>query len=218
MSRNAFHYELEQLMREVRRMGLMVEEAISKAVAALVNGQPELARQVVEYDAAINEAHLQIEQVCLQIMALQQPMASDLRQVTATLKIITDLERIADHAVDIARVTLRIADQPLIKPLVDIPEMARLAQLMVGEAVSAFVNRDKERALAMIARDHEVDRLYKKVIEDITALIQQDPANVPQGVQLLFVGNALERIGDHATNLGEWLIYLATGERAELNQ
>jgi phosphate transport system protein len=218
MSRNAFHYELEQLMREVRRMGLMVEEAISKAVAALVNGQPELAHQVVEDDAAINEAHLQIEQACLQIMALQQPMASDLRQVTATLKIITDLERIADHAVDIARVTLRIADQPLIKPLVDTPEMARLAQQMVGEAVSAFVNRDKERALAMIARDHEVDRLYKKVIEDITALMQQDPANVPQGVQLLFVGSALERIGDHATNLGEWLIYLATGERAELNQ
>jgi phosphate transport system protein len=198
-------------------MGLMVEEAIANAVASLTDLNRDLAAQVVENDAKINEMNLEIEQSCLQLMALQQPMASDLRQVTATLKIVTDLERIADHAVEIARVTLRIQENDLIKPLVDIPEMARVAQQMVAEAVSAFVSRDKERALKMIAMDHEVDALYKKVIADLTDLMSKDPSKVMQGVQLLFAGRAVERIGDHATNLGEWLIYLATGQRAELN-
>ncbi|HLO01592.1 MAG TPA: phosphate signaling complex protein PhoU [Symbiobacteriaceae bacterium] len=218
MSRNAFHYELDQLMREVRRMGLMVEESIAKAVAALEDLNMDLAREVVDNDATINEMNMQIEQSCMHLMALQQPMASDLRQVMATLKIVTDLERIADHSVEIARVTLRIQENDLIKPLVDIPEMARIAQQMVADAVSAFVSRDKERALKMIAMDHEVDALYKKVICDLTDLMSKDPTKVMQGVQLLFAGRAVERIGDHATNLGEWLIYLATGQRAELNQ
>lgn len=217
MSRNAFHYELDQLMREVRRMGLMVEESIAKAVAALENLNMDLAQEVVNNDASINEMTLQIEQSCMSLMALQQPMASDLRQVMATLKIVTDLERIADHSVEIARVTLRIQENDLIKPLVDIPAMAQIAQQMVAEAVSAFVSRDKERALKMIAMDHEVDALYKKVICDLTDLMSNDPAKVTQGVQLLFAGRALERIGDHATNLGEWLIYLATGQRADMN-
>lgn len=218
MARNAFHYELDQLMREVRRMGLMVEESIAKAVAALQDLNMDLAREVVENDAHINATTLQIEQSCMNLMALQQPMASDLRQVMATTKIVTDLERIADHSVEIARVTLRIQENDLIKPLVDIPEMARIAQQMVAEAVSAFVSRDKERALKMIAMDNEVDALYKKVICDLTDLMSQDASKVTQGVQLLFAGRAVERIGDHATNLGEWLIYLATGQRADLNQ
>lgn len=199
-------------------MGLMVEESIAKAVAALENLNRDLAREVVEQDAAINAMNLQIEQSCLQLMALQQPMASDLRQVMATLKIVTDLERIADHSVEIARVTLRIEENDLVKPLVDIPAMAQIAQRMVAEAVSSFVSRDKERALKMIAMDHEVDALYKKVICDLTDLMSKDPSKVTQGVQLLFAGRAVERIGDHATNLGEWLIYLTTGQRSELNQ
>lgn len=218
MSRNAFHYELDQLMREVRRMGLMVEESIAKAVAALEGLNKDLAREVIENDANINAMTLQIEQSCMSLMALQQPMASDLRQVMATLKIVTDLERIADHSVEIARVVLRIQENDLVKPLVDIPAMAHIAQGMVAEAVSAFVSRDKERALKMIAMDHEVDALYKKVIFDLTDLMSQDASKVSQGVQLLFAGRALERIGDHATNLGEWLIYLATGQRADMNQ
>lgn len=218
MSRHAFHYELDQLMREVRRMGLMVEESIANSVISLQNLDRELAAQVVENDANVNAMNLAIEQNCLELMALQQPMASDLRQVMATLKIVTDLERIADHAVEIARVTLRIQENDLVKPLVDIPEMAHIAQQMLAEAVSAFVGRDKERALKMIAMDNEVDALYKKVIGDLTDLMAKDPTKVNQGVQLLFAGRAIERIGDHATNLGEWLLYLATGQREELNK
>jgi phosphate transport system protein len=132
--------------------------------------------------------------------------------------VITDLERIADHAVDIAKVAERLAGQKLVKPLVDIQQMALLAQEMVGSALSAFVAKDRERANNLAALDHDLDRLYRLTITEIEELMQQDPAAVPQGIQLLFASQAVERIGDHATNLGEWFIFLETGERTDLNQ
>lgn len=218
MGRRAFQLQLDELAAELRRMGVLVQEAIEGAIDALVSRNRAAAEAVIAGDRRINEAHTRIEKVCLEMLALQQPMASDLRRIAATLKVITDLERMADHAKVIARVVLRIADQPPVKPLVDIPAMADLAQGMVAEALEAFLNRDARRALAMIEKDHEVDRLHNQVIRDLERLMEQDPATVHQGIQLLFVSGALERIGDHATNLGEWLIYLDTGERKELNQ
>jgi len=218
MARDAFHAQLDALNRELQIMGLLVQQAISGAVTALVTRNVPAARVVVERDQDVNAACATIERMCLELIALQQPMAGDLRRITAILKVITDLERMADHAVDIAKVVMRIGGAAPVKPLVDIPAMATLTQEMVAEALGAFVQRDTKRTLAMIARDDEVDRLHKAVITDLTALMEKDSGTVAQGIQLLFVSSALERIGDHATNLGEWLLYLETGEKKELNQ
>lgn len=218
MARDDFHAQLESLIQELHVMGVLVQQAISGAVTALVTRNVPAAQTVVERDEDVNRAYATIEQLCLQLLALQQPLAGDLRRITAILKVITDLERMADHAVDIAKVVIRLGGAPHVKPLVDIPAMATLAQEMVADALEAFVRRDTQRALAMIAKDNEVDRLHKTVITDLTALMEKDSRTVAQGIQLLFVSSALERIGDHATNLGEWLIFLETGEKRELNQ
>lgn len=218
MARDDFRAQLESLIQELHVMGVLVQQAISGAVTALVTRNVPAAQTVVERDEDVNRAYATIEQLCLQLLALQQPLAGDLRRITAILKVITDLERMADHAVDIAGVVIRLGGAPHVKPLVDIPAMATLAQEMVADALEAFVRRDTQRALAMIAKDNEVDRLHRTVITDLTALMEKDSRTVAQGIQLLFVSSALERIGDHATNLGEWLIFLETGEKRELNQ
>jgi phosphate transport system protein len=218
LTRESFRAQLDELNRELHVMGVLVQQAINGAVTALVTRNVPAAEVVVERDQDVNRAYATIEQLCLELLALQQPMAGDLRRIAATLKVITDLERMADHAVDIARVVNRLGGAPHVKPLVDIPAMATLAQEMVSDALAAFVHRDTDRALAMIAKDAEVDRLHKAVILDLQALMEKDRTTVAQGIQLLFVSGALERIGDHATNLGEWLLYLETGEKKELNQ
>lgn len=218
MTREAFQSQLEALNQELLAMGELVQRAISTSVGALVTRDRETARQVIDGDQAINAVYHQVEGLCLDLLLRQQPMAKDLRRITTILKVITDLERIADHAVDIAKVAERLAGQKLVKPLVDIPQMALLAQEMVGSALSAFVAKDRERANNLAALDHDLDRLYRLTITEIEELMQQDPAAVSQGIQLLFTSQALERIGDHATNLGEWFIFLETGERTDLNQ
>lgn len=218
MTRDAFRAQLDELNRELHVMGVLVQQAINGAVTALVTRNVPAAQIVVERDQDVNRAYANIERLCLEMLALQQPLAGDLRRIAATLKVITDLERMADHAVDIAKVVIRLGGQPHVKPLVDIPAMATLAQEMVSDALAAFVQRDAQRALTMIAKDNEVDRLHKTVITDLQALMEKDSRTVAQGIQLLFVSGALERIGDHATNLGEWLLFLETGEKQELNQ
>ena len=218
MTRNAFQTQLATLNQELQNMGALVRSAIHGAVGALATRDVEAAKRVIEGDEAVNAAYAKIERLCLELLALQQPMAVDLRRITSTLKVITDLERMADHAVDIAETVVRLGGAPLIKPLVHIPQMAQLAEEMVADALNCFVSNDKQAALAMIEKDHQVDRLFREVIGDLELLMQHESRTVPQGIQLLFVARSLERIGDHATNLGEWLIYLLTGERTELNQ
>ncbi|MHB9145890.1 MAG: phosphate signaling complex protein PhoU [Symbiobacteriia bacterium] len=217
MAREIFHQQLEELQQELLKMGTLVEEAIHRAVRSLSEKDSGLAREVIESDDRIDDAELDIERRCLALFALQQPMAADLRLVGTALKFVTDLERMGDHAVDIAKTTLRLDGQPLIKPLVDIPRMAELAQLMMREALSAYVNRDAEQAYAMIARDDEVDHLYGQVFRELLTYMMEDPRTIKQATYLIFVAMYLERIADHATNLGEWTIYMVTGERKELN-
>ncbi|MFZ5817727.1 MAG: phosphate signaling complex protein PhoU [Bacillota bacterium] len=218
MSRSAFQAQLEQMNRQLLEMSARVQKAIAGAVEALANRDLHAAQQVIQGDAEINAAYARVEAICLELLVLQQPVAIDARRITSVLKVITDLERMGDHSVSIAQAVIRMGGAPLIKPLVDIPAMAQLAQGMVADAVSAFVSGDKERALRMIAKDHEVDRLHRQVISHVQELMMADPGKVPQGVQLLFISHSLERIADHATNLGEWLIYVLTGQREELNQ
>lgn len=217
MTRQSFHDEMDALQRDILQMGTYVEEAIFKAVKALAQGDTELGRTVIEEDDRIDQLQLDIEKKCLELLALQQPMASDLRVIGTSLKIITDLERMADHASGIAKTALRLEGQPLIKPLVDIPRMAEIAQRMVREALNAFVDRDVERALAMINLDDEIDHLYSQVFRELLLIMMENPQTINQATSLLFVGSHLERIADHATNLGEWVIYIVTGERKELN-
>lgn len=199
-------------------MGHLVTDAIESATLSLVRKDQVLAERVIAGDDEIDQLLIDIQKRALQLLALQQPMARDLRTIGTGLKLVTDLERMADHATDIARITLKLGDEPFIKPLVDIPRMATLAEEMTREALDAYVNEDESLARQMIARDHDVDHMYSAVFDELMALMQQDPAFVRQATYLLHVAMYLERIGDHATNLGEWTIYMLTGKLEDLNQ
>ncbi|GAW27799.1 phosphate signaling complex protein PhoU [Carboxydocella sp. ULO1] len=216
--RHNFDQALEELQKEILRMGSMVETAIAKAVESLAKQDVKLAQEVIEGDEAIDELEKIIDDRCMKLIATQQPIAGDLRKIGAGLKIIVDLERIADHAADIAKVTLRLANQPLIKPLIDIPKMAKLAQEEVRGVLDAYVRGDVELAKATCAKDDEIDRLYRLVFDELVEIMQKDPSTITQATYLLFVARYLERIGDHATNIGEGVIYLETGEREDLNR
>lgn len=218
MNRHSFHDQLTDLQQDILKMGTLVQEAIHKAVRSLAQKDLNLAQEVIEGDDRVDDMELDIEKRCLQLLALQQPMAIDLRTIGTALKIVTDLERMADHATDIAKVTIRLGGEPLIKPLVDIPRMAELAQMMVHEAIHAYVDRDHQQALKMIELDDEVDHLYGQIFRELLTYMMEDPKTIKQATHLLFVASHLERIADHATNLGEWIIYMVTGERKELNK
>ncbi len=213
MAREQFHTELLRLQQEILRMGALVEEQMARAVQSLTDQNLELAEQVVADDDRVDDLEMDIERRCLTLLALQQPLAGDLRTVSTALKIITDLERMADHAVDIAKVTRHIGAEPLVKPLVDIPRMATLAAHMVRSALNAYVARDIDMAHAMIRMDDEVDQLYRVIFDDLVDIMRRDAQSSFQSTHLLFVANYLERIADHATNLGEWVVYMVTGER-----
>lgn len=216
-ARQSFQDELKSLTSDLLMMGNMVEQCIAKAVQALKEQDVVLAQEVIDGDEKIDSIELAIEDRCLKLIAQQQPMAKDLRKIATGLKIITDLERIADHACDIAKICVRIGDEPLIKPLVDIPRMAEMARTMVKNALDSFVEENVQLAYQVAKDDDEIDALYNQIFRELLTYMMEDPKNIRQATYLLFVSSYLERIGDHATNLGEWLIYMVTGERKELN-
>lgn len=217
--RQSFHQSLESLQQEILRMGSIVEQVIAKAVESLAKLDSKIANEVIEGDTIVDELELQIEDQCLKLIATQQPMAKDLRKIAAGFKIITDLERIADYSVDIARTANRIiaTGQPLIKPLIDIPRMAELAQNMVKQALDAYVHGDVKLAYAVAESDDQVDHLHNQIFRELLVFMMEDPRTITQATYLLFVSRYLERIADHATNIAEEAIYLETGERKELN-
>ena len=217
MARHTFHEELEQLQRDLLKMGTLVSAAIENAVASLAKVDVVLARQVIDGDDTVDQMMINIEKRCLELMALQQPLAKDLRTIGTALKIVTDLERMADHAVDIAKVTVRLEGETLIKELIDIPRMAQRVQTMIREALEAYVQRDVEHATRMIHMDDEIDRTYNEVFEELMGIMQAEPSKTKQATYLLLVALYLERVGDHATNLGEWTIYMVTGELKDMN-
>jgi phosphate transport system protein len=204
-------------MDEVLRMGTLVENAVSESIQVLETYDPTRARRVIEGDALIDRLEIQIEERCLGILALEQPVASDLRTVSTALKIITDLERIGDYAANIARVSLKLEGQPLVKPLVDIPRMAELDRQMLRAAVQAFIRRDVAAAYALVEDDDQVDGLYNQVFRELLQIMIKDPDTINQGAQLILVARYLERMGDHVTNFAEWIIFMLTGERPHLN-
>ncbi len=218
VGRKSFHDQLDQLHQDLLKMGSLVEEAIYLSVKSLSEQDPKLANQVIERDDLIDRMELDIENRCLQLMALQQPMASDLRRLGTMLKIVTDIERMADHAVDIAKATLKLKDEDYVKPLIDIPRMAGIVQEMVHRSIEAYIKQDRQLALETSRQDDQVDALYKSIFNELVELMSKDGKIISQGTQLIMVAQFLERIGDHATNLNEWVIYLVTGSIPELNK
>lgn len=216
-ARTPLEQELERLEARLMHMGELVAQAIKTAVDSLKHQDMEAAKKVIDGDNAIDQLELEIEQACLRLLALRQPMATDLRTIGTMLKVVTDLERMADHASDIARATLRIGEAPLLKPLVDIPRMAEIAQQMLRDGLNAYINRDPDAALAMAKQDDELDGLFKQVFRELLVIMMGNPTSIEQATQLLMVAQHLERIGDHCTNVAEWLVYLVKGERHDLN-
>lgn len=216
-SRHQFHQELARLKTDILKMADLVESALQRAVEALANQDTALAQAVIAGDDDIDALEHDIEDRCLQLLALQQPMAVDLRFIGTGLKMITDLERMGDHAVNIAKSTLRLAGRPYLKPLIDIPRMAAEAREMLREAIAAFVEGDIELARKAAERDHRLDQLYGQIFRELLTFMMEDPRTIEQATQLLVVAGRLERVGDHITNLAEWTVYMVTGERQELN-
>ena len=205
--RNRFDRQLVQLNNELIEMGGMIEKAISDTVKALVNQDIELASNVIEYDEEIDHQEREIEQLCLKLLLQQQPVAKDLRTITAALKMVTDMERIGDQAADIGEITIKLSNQSYIKKLEHINQMASETMLMLIRSIEAYVEKDMDKARKVIAYDDVVDDLFEKVRDDLIAMIQADSANGEQAADLLMVAKYFERIGDHATNIAEWVIF-----------
>ncbi len=215
--RSQFQEELKVLKIKLLKMGSMVQNIIEVSVQSLAKQDLDRARSVFELDDDIDALELEIEIQCMNLIALQQPIARDLRTIGTILKIITDLERMGDHAVNIAKVTLEIGEDKLIKPLIDIPKMARLTEDMVNKSLDAFMHEDIELAKELDADDDQVDDLYEAIYLELIEMMLENPEIIKQATQLLFIGRYLERTADHATNIGERIIYMVTGERLKIN-
>lgn len=215
--RTRYEKQLEQLNNEMIHMGCLIEKAIESATTALVNQDNELARKVMDNDLEINEQENAIETLCTKLLLCQQPVAADLRNVSAALKMVTDMERIGDQAADIAEISLMFGGQLPVNKMEHIQEMARETTSMVIKSMEAYVGRDLIKAQAVIDRDDKVDELFSTVKYELIELIAQDRSIGEQAADLLMVAKYFERIGDHATNIAEWVIYSITGVHRSQN-
>ncbi|HEX3027889.1 MAG TPA: phosphate signaling complex protein PhoU [Clostridia bacterium] len=218
VTRHFFDKELEELHLELIKMGSLVEESIENTILALKKQDIALARKIFKNDDIIDDLEKKIEKICLTLIARQQPLAKDLRSISTALKIITDMERIADHSSDIAEITIRMADEKYIKPLIDIPKMAELAKQMVNKSIDAFVKQDVELARSVCSSDDEVDDLFMKIILELVSFMKNDPQSVEQGINFMFIAKYLERMADHATNISEWVVFNVTGKHDHLSR
>jgi phosphate transport system protein len=204
--------DLEALKERVLKMGGFVEEAIKKSVTALVERDRNLAIEVIDGDAIVNNYDVEIEEECIRFLAIWQPSGSNLRFITTAIKIITDLERMGDLAVDIGERTVELNDEPPLKPYIDIPRMAEAAQKMLKDSLDAFVARDAALALNVCAADDFVDNLNHQIFNELLVYMLQDPKNISRAVRLTYITKYLERIADHATNIAEMVVYMVQGK------
>lgn len=215
--RPALERALVEVIDDLLRLASMVDQAISNSVQALVERNGDLAHQVSANDITLNDRRYSIEENCYKLIATQQPNATDLRVVVGAVSVATNLERIGDHAAGVARLTLRMIDQPPLKPLIDIPQMAETGREMVKGAVNAFANRDYALAERVIQQDRDVDRLHEQVYRELIGFMTRDPHTIERATFLLWVSHNLERIGDRSVNICERAVYVATGELKEFN-
>ena len=217
MTRGSFDLGLEQVNNDLLIMASIVEKQIFECIEALVNQDLDLAEKVIENDDLVDDLQKEIEDKCIRLIATQQPLAHDLRTIFTTTKIVTDLERIADHAVDIAKIAIRLKDEKYIKQLIHIPHMADIAKEMIRLSIDAYVQADIDKAYSTCKMDDKIDDLYKEVFSELLVIMTNDSTTVKQASQFLFVCKFLERIADHTTNICEWTVYLVTGEQIDLN-
>ncbi len=211
MPREQFQRQISALQDGVLEMGSMVERAVERAMQALMDRDVVLARSVIDEDKDINAVGYHLQNACISLLAQQAPMARDLRVIVSVTAIMSDLERMGDHAEGIARIVVTMQDEPLVKPLIDLPIMASRATEMLRNAVQAFVDQDTDAAYRVGGADDEVDRLYDQIYADLIQVMIGDPATIEPSTHLLWVAHNLERIADRATNIAERTVYSATG-------
>jgi phosphate transport system protein len=217
VTREGFHKELQSIQAEMLKMGSLVEKQIHEAVHYLSTQNLAGAQSVLEKDDIVDEMQIDIEERCMRLIALQQPLASDLRTVVAIFQITTDVERIGDNACNIAELTLRIGEEPLIKPLIDIPIMAERTKAMVKDSLTCFVERDLDLAEAVRQADDPIDDMYAQLFDELIGIVLEGRSDQVsrQAINLLLVARYLERIADHATNIAERVMYMVTGQRVD---
>jgi len=203
-----FHEELDALKQTLLAMGGLVEDQIRRVMRALLDRDGDLAQEVIDRDRQVNAYDVEIDEKCVELLALHQPTAGDLRFITTTLKIVTDIERIGDQAVNIAQRALELGREPQLKPYVDLPRMAEKAQRMVKESLDAFVSRDTALAREVCGEDSEVDALREQVFRELLTFMMEDPRTIPRAIRLILISRFLERVADHATNIAEMVIYM----------
>lgn len=192
-------------------MAALVEEQIARAVTAFLDRDVDMCDQVIDGDGPIDAMELEIDEQCIRLLALQHPIARDLRFVAASMKITIDLERLGDIAVNISKKTKQLAGLPLLKPLIDLPRMADLSRSMVKDSLNAFVRGDEQMAMDVCDRDEEVNQLQDQIFEELLACMKEDSGSVPQAMQLIFISRHIERLADHATNIAEGVVYFSQG-------
>jgi len=216
-ARKEFDRGLADMAQLLMRMGRHVGQALGVAMETLKNGDVARAEQIRKDDAALNEQEAQIHEMATRLILTQQPVAKDLRRILAALRIASDLERMGDLAMGVARTTIRLGGEPLIKPLVDLPRMAEIAVSMIADAIRSFAEENVDLAYKMARQDDQVDDLFAQVVFELETVMAKNPAAIRQCVQLAFAARYVERIADHATNIGESVIYLVTNRRPDLN-
>jgi len=203
-----FHEELEALKQTLLAMGGLVEDQIRRVMRALLERDSILAQEVIDRDARVNAYDVEVDEKCVELLALHQPAAGDLRFITTAMKIVTDLERIGDQAVNIGQRALELNQEPQLKPYIDLPRMAERAQRMVKESLDAFVARDTELARRVCAADAEVDALKEQIFRELLTFMMSDARTIPRAIRLILISRFLERVADHATNIAEMVIYM----------
>lgn len=216
--RKELDQDLEELRSLLRQMGQHVVHALEEAVISLKTSDTAKAQQIVKEDIKLNAMEEQIMDIGSRLIVTQQPVAKDLRRIIVAFKISSDLERMGDLALDVAKVTLRLQNQELIKPLIDIPLMADIVKVMIEEAITAYLDENTDLAYKMARDDDQVDLLYSQIITELYSHMTSNPDSLSQALLLTLVGRYIERIADHATNIGESAVYLVTGRRPDLNQ
>ncbi|HWO55720.1 phosphate signaling complex protein PhoU [Paenibacillus sp. JTLBN-2024] len=216
--RKELDHDLDQLRSLLVRMGDHVVEALDGAVLSLKTQDSEKAQEIVQADVLLNQMEEEIMDIGSRLIVTQQPVAKDLRRILVALKISSDLERMGDLALDVAKVTLRLQGEPLIKPLIDIPQMAEIVKVMIEEAITSYLNENTDLAYKMAQDDDQVDLLYSRILTELYDHMRVNPDSLSQALLFTLVGRYIERIADHATNIGESAVYLVTGKRPDLNR
>ncbi len=207
-----FEEELTRLKEKILKMGALVEAQIASSIKALVERDTALARQTIQNDHQVNAMDVEIDEECIRLLALYQPAARDLRFITTAMKITTDLERMSDLSEDICERAVELAEEPLLKPYIDIPRMAQAAQKMVRETLDAFVNKDAALARKVCSEDQFIDDLTHQIFRELLSYMVEDQTTITRAIRISFVSKYIERIGDHATNIAEMVVYLVEGK------